>query len=53
MQVLPFLLRRIKEDVLSELPPKIIQDHYCEPSWLQARLYDKLSQSGAVQVRYR
>jgi len=29
-QVMPFLLRRMKEDVLADLPPKIIQDYYCE-----------------------
>ena len=34
-QVLPFLLRRVKEDVLQDLPPKIIQDHYVELSPLQ------------------
>lgn len=34
-QVLPFLLRRLKEDVLQDLPPKIIQDYYCELSPLQ------------------
>ncbi|RDW34103.1 hypothetical protein B0I72DRAFT_127595 [Yarrowia lipolytica] len=38
-QVLPFLLRRLKEDVLSDLPPKIIQDYYCELSELQRELY--------------
>lgn len=38
-QVLPFMLRRLKEDVLSELPPKIIQDYYCELSDLQKKLY--------------
>lgn len=27
-QVLPFLLRRTKEEVLNDLPPKIIQDYY-------------------------
>ena len=27
-QVLPFLLRRTKEEVLKDLPPKIIQDYY-------------------------
>ncbi|KAG2135970.1 hypothetical protein DEU56DRAFT_756383 [Suillus clintonianus] len=27
-QVLPFLLRQLKEDVLNDLPPKIIQDYY-------------------------
>ena len=34
-QVLPFLLRRMKEDVLQDLPPKIIQDYYCDLSPLQ------------------
>lgn len=38
-QVLPFLLRRMKEDVLKDLPPKIIQDYYCELSPLQVRKY--------------
>ncbi|EGV62123.1 hypothetical protein CANTEDRAFT_125677 [Yamadazyma tenuis ATCC 10573] len=38
-QVLPFMLRRLKEDVLSDLPPKIIQDYYCELSSLQKELY--------------
>lgn len=36
-QVLPFLLRRMKEDVLQDLPPKIIQDYYCNLSPLQVR----------------
>ena len=34
-QVLPFLLRRMKEDVLQDLPPKIIQDYHCDLSPLQ------------------
>lgn len=34
-QVLPFILRRMKEDVLQDLPPKIIQDYYCEMTPLQ------------------
>ncbi|CAH2353064.1 TATA-binding protein-associated factor Mot1p [[Candida] railenensis] len=38
-QVLPFMMRRLKEDVLSDLPPKIIQDYYCELSDLQRQLY--------------
>ncbi|CUM66869.1 uncharacterized protein PRCAT00004553001 [Priceomyces carsonii] len=38
-QVLPFMLRRLKEDVLSDLPPKIIQDYYCQLSDLQLQLY--------------
>jgi len=46
-QVLPFLLRRLKEDVLHDLPPKIIQDYYCELSDLQKHLYDDFAQSRA------
>lgn len=46
-QVLPFLLRRLKEDVLNDLPPKIIQDYYCELSELQRHLYDDFSGSKA------
>ena len=38
-QVLPFIMRRMKEDVLKDLPPKIIQDHYCDLSPLQMQLY--------------
>lgn len=44
-QVLPFLLRRMKEDVLQDLPPKIIQDYYCELSDVQRLLYDSYSTS--------
>ncbi|KZT56424.1 hypothetical protein CALCODRAFT_435762 [Calocera cornea HHB12733] len=46
-QVLPFLLRRLKEDVLKDLPPKIIQDYYCDLSALQQSLYDDFSKSQA------
>ncbi|KAH7927090.1 hypothetical protein BV22DRAFT_1193901 [Leucogyrophana mollusca] len=46
-QVLPFLLRRLKEDVLNDLPPKIIQDYYCELSELQKTLYDDFGKSQA------
>lgn len=34
-RVLPFILRRLKQDVLRDLPPRIIQDYYCELSPLQ------------------
>jgi len=47
-QVLPFLLRRLKEDVLHDLPPKIIQDYYCDLSELQKYLYDDFSRSKAL-----
>lgn len=39
-QVLPFIMRRMKDDVLKDLPPKIIQDYYCELSSIQKRAYD-------------
>ncbi|KAJ9102250.1 hypothetical protein QFC19_004795 [Naganishia cerealis] len=48
-QVLPFLLRRLKEDVLDDLPPKIIQDYYCELSSVQKLLYDEFHSSRAVK----
>ncbi|KAK6487599.1 TATA-binding protein-associated factor 172-like [Huso huso] len=46
-QVLPFLLRRMKEDVLQDLPPKIIQDYYCNLSPLQIQLYEDFAKSRA------
>ncbi|XP_067858540.1 TATA-binding protein-associated factor 172 isoform X3 [Heptranchias perlo] len=46
-QVLPFLLRRMKEDVLQDLPPKIIQDYYCNLSTLQVQLYEDFAKSRA------
>ena len=39
-QVLPFLLRRLKEEVLNDLPPKILQNYYCDLSDLQKKLFD-------------
>lgn len=45
---MPFLLRRLKEDVLSDLPPKIIQDYHCELSDIQKHLYDEFSRSQAA-----
>ncbi|KAL8719056.1 MAG: hypothetical protein Q9225_003890 [Loekoesia sp. 1 TL-2023] len=39
-QVLPFLLRRLKEEVLNDLPPKILQNYYCDLSDIQKRLFE-------------
>lgn len=39
-QILPFIMRRTKETVLQDLPPKIIQDFICDMSPLQALLYE-------------
>lgn len=49
-QVLPFLMRRMKEDVLHDLPPKIIQDFYCQMSPLQQELYDNFTKSQAQHI---
>jgi SNF2 family DNA or RNA helicase len=49
MKVMPFLLRRTKDEVLADLPPKIIQDRYCDLSSLQLQLYEDFSHSQAKQ----
>lgn len=49
-QVLPFLLRRMKEDVLDDLPPKIIQDYPCELTDVQLQLYDDFAQKQVARV---
>ncbi|CAA0831909.1 TATA-binding protein-associated factor BTAF1 [Striga hermonthica] len=48
-QVMPFLLRRTKDEVLSDLPEKIIQDRYCDLSSLQLKLYEQFSGSHVRQ----
>lgn len=47
-QILPFIMRRLKEDVLNDLPPKIIQDYYCDLSDLQQQLYEEFGSSSAA-----
>lgn len=39
-KIMPFILRRTKSEVLSDLPPKIIQDIFCNMSELQKKLYE-------------
>uniref|UniRef100_A0A1D1XEI5 TATA-binding protein-associated factor 172 n=1 Tax=Anthurium amnicola TaxID=1678845 RepID=A0A1D1XEI5_9ARAE len=46
-QVMPFLLRRTKDEVLLDLPEKIIQDRYCDLSPVQLKLYEWFSDSDA------
>ncbi|CAI0433201.1 unnamed protein product [Linum tenue] len=46
-QVMPFLLRRTKDEVLSDLPEKIIQDRYCDLTPIQLQLYEQFSGSHA------
>lgn len=48
-QVMPFLLRRTKDQVLSDLPEKIIQDRYCELTPVQLKLYEQFSGSHVRQ----
>jgi SNF2 family DNA or RNA helicase len=38
-RIKPFVLRRLKQDVLKELPDKIIQDYMCEMTEVQKELY--------------
>lgn len=42
-QVLPFILRRLKKDVLRDLPDKIIQDYICSLSDTQKRIFEEYS----------
>jgi len=46
-QTLPFILRRMKADVLADLPPKITQDYYCHLSPVQTALYEDFARSQA------
>ena len=49
-QTLSFILGGVKENVLSDQPRKIIQDHYCELPPLQVQLYEDVTRSQAGQV---
>ncbi|KAJ4144906.1 hypothetical protein LMH87_003773 [Akanthomyces muscarius] len=50
-QVLPFLLRRLKEEVLNDLPPKILQNYYCDPSDLQRKLFDDFNKKQGKKLQ--
>ena len=50
-QVLPFLLRRLKEEVLNDLPPKILQNYYCDLSDLQKKLFDDFTKKQGKQIQ--
>ena len=47
----PFFLRRTKAEVLKELPEKIEQVLWCEPSPAQAELYRRLLEEGREEIR--
>lgn len=49
-QVLPFLLRRLKDEVLDDLPPKIIQNYYCELSDLQRKLFETFTKKAGKSL---
>jgi TATA-binding protein-associated factor len=49
-QVLPFLLRRLKEEVLDDLPPKILQNYYCDLSDLQRRLFEDFTKKEGKKI---
>lgn len=50
-QVLPFLLRRLKEEVLDDLPPKILQNYYCDLSELQRNLFDDFTRRQGQEIQ--
>lgn len=44
----PFLLRRLKKDVMQELPQKVVHVLKCEMSAMQKRLYHHLKTHGVI-----
>lgn len=49
--VRPFVLRRTKQQVLTELPPKIVDKRYCELTTDQRALYRRVMESRAKPLR--
>ena len=49
--VRPFVLRRTKQQVLTELPPKIVDKRYCELTADQRAIYRKVIESRAKPLR--
>jgi TATA-binding protein-associated factor len=47
-QTQPFLLRRTKDQVLSDLPPKVMQDRICVMSEVQQQLYSAFIESSTA-----
>ncbi len=52
-QIRPFILRRLKQDVASELPPKTQQILYCEMGEEQKKLYDLTFASIQQQIKQK
>ncbi len=51
LRVEPFMLRRTKQEVAKDLPPKIEQVVWCEPTTLQQSTYAELHRKGVEQVQ--
>jgi SNF2 family DNA or RNA helicase len=49
-KVLPFIMRRLKDQVLQDLPEKIIQDYYCELTDVQKKVYKLFEDSDIQQL---
>lgn len=52
-KVMPFIMRRMKGDVLRELPEKIINDYYCSLTDCQMKHYENLEERIKVQSQAR
>lgn len=50
-QIKPFMLRRLKSDVLDDLPPKILQDYFCDLSSIQCLLYEDFANKAKEQFQ--
>ncbi|TAE92754.1 MAG: DEAD/DEAH box helicase [Verrucomicrobia bacterium] len=50
IRVMPFVLRRTKEQVASDLPEKTEVDHWCEMSKEQWDLYQTVRDEGMIQI---
>jgi SNF2 family DNA or RNA helicase len=49
-RIAPFVLRRLKKDVIKEIPEKIEQTAYCELEPAQAKLYATMANKAKVEV---
>jgi len=50
LRVMPFLLRRTKEEVVKELPDKVETDDWCDLSPEQAELYQSVWETGVKTI---
>ena len=46
----PYILRRLKKDVATELPPKIVKTSWCELSPAQRRVYNRILERSRREV---